>query len=246
MKHKPLRNAGKNIVRSQHNQRYKHGNSSRDWKQPKLLLLYSYPTCPCRISLKLYIKCYKMPPNVNILPQSSQNRHYPVHFRHSFSHPKSDNNFLEQLICFNFLFTIVKSKNVFDLHLIVLWILMNSIFLSSDPIFVDFGRISEWNCPVEGKLDGDKKRSSLNSPADLDSEPSINSRRKYKGKYQLSSSVSRWDPLNAIINLTAWLRYNEISLKMIHCWFSGKRRKVVRKKIPNDFQGNSELLNYTF
>ena len=65
-----------------------------------------------------------------------------------------------------------------------------SFFFSLDPIFIDFGRIPHWNCPVEGQTEEtqpdvyseSKKIPSVDRVDDLDSEPSINTRRKYKGE----------------------------------------------------------------
>ena len=73
------------------------------------------------------------------------------------------------------------------------------LLLISDPIYIDFGRLPAWNCPVENNVGGGQDDfrdmapviqrqkeidQSLNNLDDLDSEPSINLRRKYKGKYQ--------------------------------------------------------------
>ena len=71
----------------------------------------------------------------------------------------------------------------------------------SDPIFIDFGRLATWNCPTdaEGTNGNEIKphgKDTIPDTAneetfevanvateadDLDSEPSINLRRKYKG-----------------------------------------------------------------
>ena len=68
-----------------------------------------------------------------------------------------------------------------------------SEYLYADPIFIDFGRLSTWNCPTdspsnrhENEVDSQKAYDTVNNRAsdevdDLDSEPSINLRRKFKG-----------------------------------------------------------------
>ena len=78
----------------------------------------------------------------------------------------------------------------------------------SDPIYIDFGRLPSWNCPVDDGTEShdvsenvkpamtnykeDHKFNSLNNLDDLESEPSINLRRKYKGKYQFCNILSAW------------------------------------------------------
>ena len=84
-------------------------------------------------------------------------------------------------------------------------VVLNLDFSSfSDPIFIDFGRLPTWNCPVEDDknvrnddinanvisedpiidYDDSQKISDLDFVEDQESEPSINHRRKYKGKYK--------------------------------------------------------------
>merc|ERR1711879_748300 len=68
----------------------------------------------------------------------------------------------------------------------------NKPLRNADPFYIDFGRLPKWNCPMEenigGRQDNYKDISqeginqSLNNLDDLHSEPSINIRRKYKGK----------------------------------------------------------------
>ena len=87
------------------------------------------------------------------------------------------------------------------------WIFL--FLFSPDPIFIDFGRIPHWNCPVEGETEEthpdvyseSKKMPSVDRADDLDSEPSINTRRKYKGEYQFPPCLfPRWNPGCYIVN----------------------------------------------
>ena len=77
-----------------------------------------------------------------------------------------------------------------------------------DPIYIDFGRLPTWNCPVDDGEESqdvpenvnppmtnyqeDPQFNSLNNLDDLESEPSINLRRKYKGKYQFCNNPPAW------------------------------------------------------
>ena len=86
------------------------------------------------------------------------------------------------------------------IHVIFINVRLKVVINFPDPIYIDFGRLPAWNCPMEKDIGGgqdsfedarhviqrqEEPDQSLNSLDDLDSEPSINLRRKYKGKYQL-------------------------------------------------------------
>ena len=60
------------------------------------------------------------------------------------------------------------------------------IIYPADPIFIDFGRLPAWNCPMDEDTESNEipegpsvtSHHNTNDPDDLESEPSYNLRRK--------------------------------------------------------------------
>ena len=84
---------------------------------------------------------------------------------------------------------------------------INDYIYPADPIFIDFGRLPAWNCPMDEDTESNEipegpsvtSHHNTNDPDDLESEPSYNLRRKFKGKYLFRKMFSRpslWTSVN--------------------------------------------------